>query len=220
MNPSLAVRRNVDSSLQVLHCEDSKPTSPISQQNTTTPNSPRELGTQSQPYFNNLSTNPRPTPNTTETYEKEKPHCEHCGQIFSRPYDMKRHIQRKHTKEKPFHCEICEQLFATLNEMKIHEWSHKEEKPFRCKYCKKGYANSSRLNRHIRYIHTKEKPFHCEQCRGLFTSRWDLKVHKRFHTGEKPFRCQYCTRRFRIKMTMKGHERYCEKGSETGGDIK
>lgn len=69
------------------------------------------------------------------TDSEVKATCPMCQQTFRRQYNMKIHINRVHSKVKPFKCDRCDKSFATNSDLKQHLVMHGLGKQFKCELC-------------------------------------------------------------------------------------
>ena len=129
-----------------------------------------------------------------------KHQCDICGKKYRFPKDLKIHIMRNHTGEKPFSCSFCDKKFATNHQRKMHELHHKGLLP-QCPVCGGRYVA---LQKHM-LIHSVDSCKHtCTICKKSFHARY-MKVHMLVHTGEKPYTCHDCGGRFRASGELKKH---------------
>ena len=97
--------------------------------------------------------------NIIEHYETQHPDkkvfpCETCGKLFTRKYNLERHIKEAHTKTK--------------------------EDQIGCSHCEYKTFRKSDLDRHIESIHNKSN-FACSMCEKSFNRKDNLKMHMKTH---------------------------------------
>ena len=112
---------------------------------------------------------------------------------------MHRHRHHKH-----FACKLCGENLSGETKFKKHvKTVHKGECPqqFTCfeEGCGEKFTTGGSLAKHIQVAH--KKTFECVQCSSNFSSKGDLKVHKRMHWKEKyngveeKIPCELCDRK-------------------------
>ena len=79
-------------------------------------------------------------------------HCHICGQKFSLPENMKRHVQTVHMKTK-ISCPDCGKEFTCKDHLRRHCKSVHEGKRHQCSFCEKNYSQAGDLHRHMKLVH-------------------------------------------------------------------
>ncbi|XP_045592799.2 uncharacterized protein [Procambarus clarkii] len=130
--------------------------------------------------------------------------CEVCGAKFAKQYGLKRHKQRKHTKQQ-LACEICSKTFSCKEDLLQHTKYHTDLETLTCKECEKTFTTSWGLQRHSESHQETTYQFHCNKCSLNFTRKDSLVSHLKIHAQKRPFIC-HCGRRFLRKCQLKEHE--------------
>ncbi|XP_044269028.1 zinc finger protein 429-like isoform X28 [Tribolium madens] len=132
--------------------------------------------------------------------------CPHCFKLFTRKYELKRHIDNVHCDVgEKYVCDICGKTMWSKNGWDIHKKIHSGVKNFKCQFCVKAFFTGEALKKHTR-VHTKEKPFKCIECEKTFTQSSSLNNHMKYHTGEKPYKCDSCKKEFVTRNYLKTHK--------------
>ncbi|CAC5364136.1 KRAB [Mytilus coruscus] len=79
--------------------------------------------------------------------------CNSCPKTFYERYELSRHIQSSHVKDKPHICTVCDKKFAFQYELKKHLQAHNKNLPFKCNECPNAYEKKKQLNRHFKNKH-------------------------------------------------------------------
>ena len=109
--------------------------------------------------------------------------------------DLKVHMMRKHTGEKPNKCNQCNYTCTSSGNLQSHTKMHTGEKPFRCNKCRKAFAYKSNLTKHVaihmtweynkipifvydfkHHLHCLVKKFATRLCHCIATLRWNALV--------------------------------------------
>lgn len=137
----------------------------------------------------------------------EKPYeCDVCHQRFTQSNSLKAH-RLIHSGNKPiFKCELCPTTCGRKTDLKIHvQKLHTSDRPLRCKRCGKSFPDRYTYKLHMK-THDGEKCFKCDHCPYACLTERHLKMHLLTHTGEKPFECDECDQSFRQKQLLKRHK--------------
>lgn len=97
--------------------------------------------------------------------------CELCPTTCGRKTDLRIHVQKLHTADKPLKCKRCGNLFPDRYSYKLHSKTHEGEKCYKCELCPYASISARHLESHM-LIHTDQKPFNCDLCEQSF--RWAL----------------------------------------------
>lgn len=153
----------------------------------------------------------------------EKPvfQCELCPTTCGRKTDLRIHVQKLHTSDKPIKCRRCGNLYPDRYSYKVHAKTHEGEKCYKCELCPYASISARHLESHL-LIHTDQKPFQCSQCDQAFRQKQLLKRHINLYHNpnyvppvpkEKTHACPNCTRHFRHKGNLIRHMAYHDPNS-------
>ena len=136
-----------------------------------------------------------------------------CPTTCGRKTDLRIHVQKLHTSEKPLVCKRCDQTFPDRYSFKQHLKTHEGEKCFKCDLCNYASVSARHLESHM-LIHTDKKPFLCDECEQSFRQKQLLKRHKNLYHNpeyippqpkEKTHECPHCAKAFRHKGNLMRH---------------
>ncbi|XP_045784094.1 transcriptional repressor CTCF-like [Maniola jurtina] len=133
--------------------------------------------------------------------------CDHCKMCFTQSNSLKAHKLIHNVSEKPvFPCELCPTKCGRKTDLRIHvQKLHTSDKPLKCKRCGKSFPDRYSCKVHNK-THEGEKCFKCELCPYASTTLRHLKTHMLKHTDEKPFVCDQCDQSFRQKQLLRRHQ--------------
>ncbi|KAK0181052.1 hypothetical protein PV327_003371 [Microctonus hyperodae] len=139
--------------------------------------------------------------------------CELCPTTCGRKTDLRIHVQKLHTSDKPLKCKRCGKSFPDRYSYKLHSKTHEGEKCYKCDLCPYASISARHLESHM-LIHTDQKPFQCDHCYQSFRQKQLLKRHCNLYHNpsyvppppqEKTHQCPECERAFRHKGNLIRH---------------
>jgi len=135
--------------------------------------------------------------------------CLDCGQIFTRAFDLKHHINLRHKlgqKWRGYKCSFCKNGFPDLKSLKNHQLSeHFALMKYRCKFCEEAFNFRETMRYHI-FLKHKIGGFKCEMCDKKYCTKRVLSVHlQNIHLLKKQMvECADCGKTMK-KISFKKH---------------
>ncbi|XP_058125983.1 transcriptional repressor CTCFL-like [Anopheles ziemanni] len=139
--------------------------------------------------------------------------CELCPTTCGRKTDLRIHVQKLHTAEKPIKCKRCDSTFEDRYSYKMHVKTHEGERCFKCDFCPYASISARHLESHL-LLHTNQKPFKCSECSQCFRQKQLLKRHINYYHNPdyvvptpkaKTHVCPSCPRSFRHRGNLMRH---------------
>ncbi|XP_055910317.1 transcriptional repressor CTCFL [Eupeodes corollae] len=139
--------------------------------------------------------------------------CHLCPTTCGRKTDLRIHIQKLHTSDRPLTCKRCNKSCPDRYSYKVHCKTHDGEKCFKCDLCPYASISQRHLDSHL-LIHTDQKPFECKLCGQCFRQKQLLRRHQNLYHNkdyvppppqEKTHSCPDCKRAFSRKGNLMRH---------------
>ena len=139
----------------------------------------------------------------------DKLFCEKCGEVFSTPTGLSRHMYI-HTKEDQHPCTHCDEVFPLASDLQSHVAKHITVPGYQCGHggCKKWFKRKGERDKHAR-TH-KVSDLMCDQCTYTTKDIRNLCRHKTRHSDVKKLSCHKCGSMFKWHMELKRHLAKCK----------
>ena len=134
--------------------------------------------------------------------------CNVCGRTFREKVDLKLHLLRFHSKERPYKCDIgnCTKAFIRSTLLKIHQNTvHKNLTPFQCKQCLQSFKRNECLMVHMRNQHASKLEKTCTTCGEYFNQHMNLVYHIKAHKDPGVLVCKVCDKEYKLKSSLDKH---------------
>lgn len=130
--------------------------------------------------------------------------CNYCDRKFPDNCHLIIHINRQHTKEKPYQCTECDKRFVTKFTLNTHSKMHSGERHYECTECDSKFVHPSTLSRHMK-VHKGDTPYHCTVCDSKFNGKTALGFHLRVHFDQELHTCTICYSKFSRTHLLQDH---------------
>ena len=108
--------------------------------------------------------------------------CIVCGQNFTAPRHIVRHVESVHRQMKDAQCEICGKQLTDKKRLKDHMLIHTGEKPFTCEYCGKQFRRKDKMQEHKRGMH---KELYAEEKKIIAAEKEQKKIEAKRRVEEQ-----------------------------------
>ena len=132
--------------------------------------------------------------------------CHHCDYYATTAYNLKVHINNRHTNEVKYQCNQCEFFSYTKASLNYHTKSHNINEYQTCPECSYSTHSKSGLQNHIK-THQKERPFQCPHCPYAAARKMTLKEHMQvLHNACRDiYSCDQCSFKTNWARALKKH---------------
>ena len=134
--------------------------------------------------------------------------CNACGKTFRERVELKHHLMRFHTNERPYKCDIgnCTKAFIRGTLLRIHQNTvHKCMKPFQCKECLQTFKRQRCLYVHMQNQHVTKFQKTCPTCGEYFNQQLNLVYHIKSHKDPNILVCKLCDKEYKLKSSLDKH---------------
>ncbi|XP_044742915.1 uncharacterized protein LOC123305297 [Chrysoperla carnea] len=156
----------------------------------------------------------------SEIHESKPKACTFCSEKFVHTASLTRHIRIAHNENyipddnrlsENVPCPICKKMYLKSS-LDVHIKIHTGVKPFSCHICNKVFTTKWNLKLH-KWTHAARlsKPYKCNQCQSAFIRQNDYVSHMNSHRNIKPYTCNHCGRQFIRKYNCQRHVREHER---------
>ena len=133
--------------------------------------------------------------------------CTFCGERFSRPYCLRRHIKNYHHRVTDVKCPHCPDVLSTEKTLYFHIRIMHKDKRYQCKLCKEGFPLKDDLKGHMLANHKEWAVFSCDECTEEFDTMTKLRRHCVSVHKIRFFRCVHCDQSFTTNQHLRRHLR-------------
>ncbi|KAA0202383.1 hypothetical protein HAZT_HAZT010907, partial [Hyalella azteca] len=132
--------------------------------------------------------------------------CNHCDYWASTAYNLKVHINNRHTNEVKFQCDQCPFYTYTKASLNYHLKSHNLSEYQSCAECSYSTHSKSSLQNHMK-THQKDRPFKCPHCPYAAARKMTLKEHMEvLHNARREiYECEQCSFKTNWVRALKKH---------------
>ncbi|KAF2367628.1 Zinc finger C2H2-type [Trinorchestia longiramus] len=132
--------------------------------------------------------------------------CPHCDYWGSTAYNLKVHVNNRHTNEIKFQCDQCKFYSYTKASLNYHTKSHNVDEYQSCNECSYRTHSKSSLLNHMK-THQKERPFKCPHCSYAAARKMTLKEHMEvLHNARREiYECELCAFKTNWVRALKKH---------------